>query len=128
MLKILKNTIGAPIPIPDTGVTIDPGDQYMVEPADYELWERSEDVAAEILAGTIVVNDGEDDLIPRIGIAMIQDNQIVLNEHYTLVQGGAVLVGNGQILHLNEDFPTTDNVDYNTLAEIIEEDDPPEED
>ena len=126
MLKILKNPTIATIDVPDTGISVDPGDEYMIEPRDYDLWMRSEDVVPFILAGTLVVNDGEDDLIPRIGIAMIQDNQIVLNEHYTLVQGDDVLVGNGQILHLNEDFPTTDNVDYNLLGEIIEEDDPPD--
>lgn len=127
MLKILKNISLSTVSIADTGISIDSGDQYEIEPRDFDLWMRSEDVITEILAGTIKVNDGEDDLRTQVGIALVQDNQIILNEHYTLVQGDDVLVGNGQILYLNDDFPLTSNVDYDTLEEIIEEDDPPSE-
>jgi hypothetical protein len=75
-----------------------------------------------IVNGDIIVNDGEDNLPIRIGIGLIQDNQVVLNEYYTLVQDDDVLVGNGQILYYNDDFDTTDNVPSH-IDEQLEEDD-----
>lgn len=125
MLKILKNTTLSTIDIADTGISIDGGDQYMIEPRDYDLWMRSEDIVAQIATGDIVVNDGEDDLGIRVGIGLIQDNQMVLNEHYTLVEEDDVLIGNGQILYLNDEFDTTSNVpDY--IDDQIEDDVPTE--
>jgi len=126
MPKILKNITISDISIKDTGITIAAGSQYIIQPQDFWLWSSSEDVVTEIIAGNIIVNDGEDDFTnKRAAIALIQENKVVLNEHYTLVQDDDVLIGNGQILFLNDEFDTTDNVpDY--LDEQIEDDNPTE--
>jgi hypothetical protein len=126
VLKLLRNTTAGDLFITDTGITIAVGDTYTIPPQDYWIWTNSRDTVAFIVSGDIMVNDGEDDLTnKRVAIALVQDNQMVLNEHYTLVQDDDVLVGNGQILYLNDDFDTTDNVpDYED--EQIEDDDPTE--
>jgi hypothetical protein len=126
MLKIIRNTTALNIFIADTGIEVPAFGQYTIRPEDYQLWIPSEDVVGFIVAGDIVVNDGEDDLTnKRIAIGLIQDNQMVVSEHYTLVEEDDVLVGNGQILYLNDEFDTTNNVpDY--IDEQIEDDDPTE--
>ena len=68
------------------------------------------------------MNDGEDNLPLRYAIGVIQDNQIVINEYYTLVQGDDVLVGNGEILYLNDEMWSTDNVPF-AMDQQLEEDD-----
>lgn len=127
MRKIVKNTTLSSLPISDTGISIPTSpDSYEIPSQDFWLWAASSDVVDAIVSGDVIVNDGEDDLPKRAAIALIQDNQMVLNEHYTLVQGDDILVGNGQILYLNDEFDTTSNVPHD-LDEDIEEDVPTED-
>jgi hypothetical protein len=115
MTKILINTTASPVEIPDTGVTIPADSQYLIVQQDYWLWAASTDAASLIAAGTLVVNDGEYNLPIRAGIGLVQENQVLINEFYTLVQGDDVLIGNGQILYLNDtleiDVPDEGEVD-----------------
>jgi len=124
VLKILKNITASNIEINDTGKRISIGESYIIPPQDFQLWMASQDIVTEIIDDTIIVNDGEDDLLnKRVAIALIQDNQVVLNEYYTLVQEDDILIGNGQILYLNDDFDTSGNVPpYLYEEEIIEDD------
>jgi len=122
MLKILRNDTISDILITDTGITIAASSTYEIQRMDYWLWSDSRDIVTQVVSGDVVVTDGEDDLPIRYAIALLQDNQVLLNEYYTLVQGDDVLVGNGEILYLNDDFPLTDNVPYPTNI-ILEEDD-----
>jgi hypothetical protein len=126
MLKIIRNPNGSDVEVRDTGITILANSSYTIPPQDFWLWAASSDAVSKIVSDDIIVNDGQDDLVnKRVAIALLQDNQVVLNEYYTLVQGDDILVGNGQILYLNDDFDTSGNVpDY--LDEQIEEDDPTE--
>jgi len=121
MRKILKNPTVSEVVIDDTGITIVAGGEYILVPQDWDLWSSSADAVDQIVAGNIIVNDGENDLPIRVGIGLVQDNQVVLNEYYTLVEDDDVLIGNGQILYLNDEFDVTDNVpDY--IDEQIEDD------
>lgn len=64
----------------------------------------SDDVfIAALDAGEAVVADSEYDLSPRIAIGLLQYNPIIMSEYYTLVQDDGALLGNGQILYLNDD-------------------------
>jgi hypothetical protein len=122
MRKLLVNNTLGDVEIFDTGVTV-PIEGYEITPQDHLIWERSKDVVTKIISEEISVSDGENILPRRIGIGLVQDNQIVLNEFYTLVQDDDVLIGNGQILYLNDEFPTTENVPI-YMDEQIEDDDP----
>jgi hypothetical protein len=123
MNKLLTNTTATVIEIHDTGVTLFPDIVYDIPSQDYPLWIASADIVPFIVSGDIVVSDGENILPKRTAIGLLQDNQIVISEYYTLVQDEDVLVGNGQILYLNDEFYHTDNVpEY--LDEHVEEDDP----
>jgi hypothetical protein len=125
MLKIIRNTTNSDIFIKDTGVTVVALDQYEIQRMDYWLWSDSKDIVAEVVAGNVKINDGQDDLPIRAAIGLLQDNQVIMNEYYTLVQDDDILIGNGEILYLNDEFDTTDNVpDY--IDEQIEDDVPTE--
>jgi hypothetical protein len=128
MSKILKNTTVSDIAIFDCGITVPALDSYAINVQDYLLFAASADTVTSIASGDVVVNDGEDDLLnKRVAIALIQGNQPVLDEYYTLVEEDDVLVGNGQILYLNDELTTTDNVSaYLGLDEQIEDDNPTE--
>jgi hypothetical protein len=124
VLKILKNYTNAEVFVKDTGVVVLPNGQYEITPNDFSLWYQSEDIVTELVAGNLILNDGEDDITSiRTAIGLIQDNQIITNEHYTLVQDDDVLVGNGQILYLNDDFDTTSNVPTHIDEQLQEDDD-----
>jgi hypothetical protein len=75
MSKILVNTTGSDIFIPDTGVTVpqSPG-TYLIDPQNYLLWGGSSDVVIYVGSGDIVVNDGSIDLAPAEGMAHLQGN------------------------------------------------------
>jgi hypothetical protein len=124
MLKILKNTTASDILITDTGVNIAAFGQHEIQRMDYWLWTDSRDAVTQLINGNLVMNDGEYNLTNlRVAIGLLQDNKIVINEHYSLVEEDDVLIGNGQILYLNDEFDTTNNVpDY--IDEQIEDDDP----
>jgi hypothetical protein len=72
MSKILKNTTGSLISINDMGVSVPGSGQYTIPSQDYPLWVSSDDVITYIGAGTIVVNNGTDDLGKSAGIDLIK--------------------------------------------------------
>jgi hypothetical protein len=58
---------------------------------------------ADYLAGLASISDGNYILSKRIGIGLLQNNTIILEEYYTLTQDDDILVGNGSILLLHDD-------------------------
>ena len=124
MLKIIKNPTISTVMIKDTGIEVPAGGSYTIQSQDYWLWVASTDAVTQIVAGNLIVNDGEDDLTNlRYAIGLIQDNQIVVNEYYTLVQEDDVLIGNGEILSYNDQFDTTDNVPFELDMQLVDDDD-----
>jgi hypothetical protein len=82
--------------IPSMGV-------YFLEEVDRIRLLSDQSFIDALYLGEAVVNDGEYDLSPRVAIGLIQNNSIIVSEHYTLVQEDDILIGNGQILYLNDD-------------------------
>ena len=123
MRKILVNKTVSDVDIFDAGMTVPADGTYEITPQDHLIWERSADVVTQIASGNIVISDGENILPMKVGIALIQDNQIILNEFYTLVDDEGVLIGNGAILYVEDRFNTTENApDY--PDDVVDEDEP----
>lgn len=59
---------------------------------------------ADYASGLGVINDGNYDLVRRVGLGLLQNSNQILTEYYTLVSDDDVLVGNGQILQLYDDL------------------------
>lgn len=76
MPKILKNTTGSAVPVADTGVTIAASANYTIIPQDFPLWATSVNVDPLITAGTLIVNDGYDDLDPETGKKHIHEESV----------------------------------------------------
>lgn len=76
---------------------------YSIEEVDRLRLLSDQTFINDLYLGDAKVSDGEYDLSPRVAIGLIQNNAIIIGEHYTLVQEDDVLVGNGQILYLNDD-------------------------
>jgi len=74
MSKILKNTTGSPISISDVGVSIPANSQYTIQSQDYLIWAASSDVITFIGSGSIIVNDGSQDLEKALGTSLLQGN------------------------------------------------------
>lgn len=64
---------------------------------------------ADLTSGVAIVNDGNYDLTLRIALGLLRNDQVILNDYYTLVDEDGVLVGNGQILNLNDDLWDLEN-------------------
>jgi len=122
MRKIIINKTAGELDIKDTGVSLAPYASYTIVPQDFWLWAASKNAVELIAAGMVVVNDGEDDLPIRYGIGILQDNQAVINEYYTLVQDDDVLVGNGEILYYNDEMWSTDEVPFYNQQQTPEDD------
>lgn len=120
MRKILVNKTLSPIEINDTGIRVGLT-PYIIPTQDFNLWASSSDLVDKIISGEIVVSDGENELITRIGIALIQDNYIVVNDYYCLNDENGLLMGNGKILFLNDEFYNTDNVPEYMDEDIVED-------
>lgn len=74
MSKILKNQLGSPLAISDTGVTLPASPAtYVIQVQDYLLWAASSDVVTAIGSGDVIVNDGSFDLSISDGIDLIKD-------------------------------------------------------
>ena len=85
------------------GRTYEALEEYLIEDVDrLRLLSDSAYVTA-LLSGNSVINDGDSDLTARIGIGLLQNNNQILTEYYTLTQDDDVLTGNGQILQLHDD-------------------------
>lgn len=82
MAKSLRNTTGSPISINDTGITIPASATYIIPPQDYQLWAASTAAATLISSGTLVVNDGYDDLKPQTGLKHITEESVPRSSAY----------------------------------------------
>jgi hypothetical protein len=122
MRKIIINKTAGELDIKDTGVSLAPYASYTIVPQDFWLWAASKNAVEFIVDGKIVVNDGEDDLPIRYGIGVLQDNQAVINEYYTLFQDDDVLIGNGEILYYNDEMWSTDEVPFYNQQQTPEDD------
>lgn len=77
MAKIIKNTTGSVISLQDVGrIPIPAGGSYTILPEEYPLWAASSNVTSYINAGTLVVNDGTDDLKPTLGLRHLQNESV----------------------------------------------------
>jgi hypothetical protein len=77
MAKILKNTTGSPIALDDIGITIPANTNYISHPGEHYLLAASLALQTAVEVGTIIVNDGYDDLKPEFGIRHIQQEGLV---------------------------------------------------
>lgn len=78
MSKIVKNTTGSNITVSDVGNIIVPASsQYAIPPQDYDLWSASTAVDTYIDAGSLVINDGYDDLKPVNGKRHLHEEGLV---------------------------------------------------
>ena len=66
LLIRMKNATDAPRSW--TGMRIQPGDYYTIQPEEIEDWREDSDVNQSIVVGDLVVNDGVHDLIPDDGL------------------------------------------------------------
>jgi hypothetical protein len=71
--KFVRNTTASPVPISDCGVIIPASATYTVYPNEWPLFAASNVLPALITAGTLVVNDGYDDLDKVFGLRHIQE-------------------------------------------------------
>ena len=122
MKKIMRNTTLSDVVLNDVGITLFPGQEYSIPPQDWPLWAASNDIVENLVGKRVVLNDGSYDLSVRYAIGILQDNQAVINEYYTLVQGDDILVGNGEILYLDDEMWSTDNVPFGIDEQLIEDD------
>lgn len=99
MYKLLKNTTISPISIPDTGVNIAGGFDYLIPATDYLVWAKSSDVIPYVGNSEIVVNDGFEDLNPSDGMDLIKGN-ITIN--FPLAED--VKITNLDILTINTEY------------------------
>ena len=88
MSKIIKNTTGVDVEVGDTGVTVSANSSYTIPPQDYDIWAGSEDIVLPIANGTIVVNDGLEDLSNAYGVSYVQGRF-----NTTLDLGGSTVIG-----------------------------------
>ena len=93
MNKILKNTTESNISLVNLGRTVNSNSQLTVEAADYDILSSPEsllEIAPLLSAGTIVVNDGVDDLSAVDGIALLQGSYT--NPNSELVENNRIKV------------------------------------
>jgi hypothetical protein len=76
MTKILVNTTASPVTISDVGITVPASGQFTIQPQDFPLFAASNDIVLPIANGTLVVNDGLEDLEIGEGIGLIQGSFI----------------------------------------------------
>jgi hypothetical protein len=123
MRKILINNTALDVFVFDMGITVPALSSYEIQTNDFQLWESSKSVYEFIISSVLSVSDGSNILNKRVGIALLQNNQIVINEFYTLVQDDDILIGNGAILYLEDRFDTVSGmIDFED--ESLEEDVP----
>lgn len=70
--KILKNTTGTDESLVDLGITVTANSQVTLNPTDYPDAAASDELVELIGDGTLIVNDGNQDLGKAQGIALIQ--------------------------------------------------------
>lgn len=72
MSKILNNTTASNVDINDVGVTVPASGFLNIDPQDFDDFAASNDVVALVGNGTLIVNDGSNDLNVSDGIRLIQ--------------------------------------------------------
>jgi len=85
------------------GRTYSIDEEFLIEDVDRLRLLSDSSFMENLLIGEAIVNDGYYDLTPRVSIGLLQNNNQILVEYYTLVQDDDVLIGNGQILQLYDD-------------------------
>ena len=75
MSKILKNTTVSDVPIQDTGFTVPASGQIEIDVPQYSNFANSSNVITLIADGTLVVNDGTNDLSISNGIDLLKGYQ-----------------------------------------------------
>jgi hypothetical protein len=83
MAKILKNTTASPIVLADCGLTLPASSSYTSTPGEWYTLSTSTQIDPYITAGTIVVNDGHDDLKPQNGLWHIHEESLSRDTAYT---------------------------------------------
>jgi hypothetical protein len=89
MVKILKNTTGSAVSVGDVGITIPANGQYTIPAQEHPLFSASSNVVSLVGAGTLLVNDGTNNLSISDGIDLIkgvfQKNRIIGNTDGALI-------------------------------------------
>lgn len=73
--KKIRNTTGSQISIVQTGVTIPAGQTHVIDPINYLYWATPETIAeitSNVNAGSLVVNDGSNDLSAAQALLFLQ--------------------------------------------------------
>lgn len=76
MAKILKNNSGSTVNISDVGISIPNATNYTINPIEFGLYAASANVQTLVTAGTLIVNDGYDDLDKVTGLKHIQQESV----------------------------------------------------
>jgi len=74
MSKILKNQTASAVDISDMGITVPASGEHVLDHSEYLMWQGSNDVILKLADGTLIVNDGSDDLSLSNGIDLIKGN------------------------------------------------------
>lgn len=82
MAKILKNTTASPVTLADVGQTIPASGQITIDPSDYDKYAGSADVIVKIDDGTLILNDGIQDLSETASLAFIKHPDLAENIRY----------------------------------------------
>jgi len=120
MIIIIKNKTASDIFVSDVGQVFASDSSSTINPTQYPYFASSQEIVPYIVNGSLVVNDTDYDLSPRVGLAILQNNEQVINEYYTLTDDWGILVGNGRILQSHEDnweLDDTGEVDDNPTQE-----------
>lgn len=82
MSKIIKNSTASNVLVADTGVNILPSATYIIPSQDYLIWSASSNVQTLISAGTLVINDGVNDLSITDGSNFIRFPDYAKNQRF----------------------------------------------
>jgi hypothetical protein len=102
IIKVI-NTTSSDIFLQDVGAIIPANNTFTVDPVQYPYWANSTDIVNYVINNILIINDGDSNLPNRVGLGLLQNDDKILTEHYTLVQDDGILIGNGQILQLHDD-------------------------
>jgi hypothetical protein len=70
--KIIKNTTGSVVFIPDVGISLDPFAVYDITESELLMWVASLDIIPLVNSGTLIVNNGSVDLTAAEGVRFLQ--------------------------------------------------------
>lgn len=91
------------VPVSWGGLEIDVNETVSVEEISCLRLLSDPDFLTALMAAEAIISDSEYPLPPRIAVGLLQYNPVILNEYYTLTDEDSTLIGNGQILTLNDD-------------------------